>query len=117
MSFVIGYFDAYSSTKNFHLEIVPLSLARFGGERALKFRWWGMTYLLLSFVAFPVVIFLISIASPLAASIIVVLFVVLGAFVAIINSIRDCKPGRLPGPLASWKWLPSWFRSLDPYDK
>jgi hypothetical protein len=26
-------------------------------------------------------------------------------------------PGKLPGPLRTWEWLPVWLRSLEPIDR
>ena len=40
------------------------------------------------------------------------------AIVALINSLRMVKNGKfLPNFLLSWKWLPRFMRSLEPYDK
>ena len=96
---------------------VPLSIAVFGGIRAEKYRWWGVVYLVTMFLVIPVGVFGISLASPLAASIIIAVVVFAAIVVAVINQIRRCKPGILPEFLKSWKWLPIWCRSLEPYDR
>ena len=47
---------------------LPIAIAEFGGERAEKYRWWGIAYLVAMYLIVPLVVFLISLASPLAAS-------------------------------------------------
>lgn len=47
---------------------LPIAIAEFGGVRAEKYRWWGIAYLIFMFLIIPMAIFLISLASPLAAS-------------------------------------------------
>ena len=47
---------------------LPIAIAEFGGVRAEKYRWWGIAYLIFMFLIIPMTVFLISLASPLAAS-------------------------------------------------
>ena len=47
---------------------LTIAIAEFGGVRAEKYRWWGIAYLIFMFLIIPMAIFLISLASPLAAS-------------------------------------------------
>lgn len=51
--------------------------------------------------------------------ILVVLALTIGTatFVACVNQARDSKPQYVPKKLHSWKWLPVWCRSLEPYDR
>ena len=47
-----------------------------------------------------------------------IILVAIVAIVALINSLRMVKDGKfLPNFLLSWKWLPRFMRSLEPYDE
>ena len=47
---------------------IPIGVAKFCGRRAEKYRWWGAFYLITMFIAFPVLVFGISLGSTIAAS-------------------------------------------------
>ena len=47
---------------------IPIGVAKFCGRRAEKYRWWGAFYLVTMFIAFPVLVFGISLGSAITAS-------------------------------------------------
>ena len=126
---------------------IPVGIAKFAARRTAKYRWWAVNYIIGFFFVFPILFFLLSLASseavtglsarkPLTGpgyfgpgiswcvcySVFSALFliVVLSALIiASINTIRETECGKkcLPGFLLSWKWLPLACRSLEPYDK
>lgn len=95
----------------------PIRMAKFLGDTTAKYRWFAIVYMVLMFVAMPALFMGLSFAGTpyviAAAAIICILFL----FVSLVNLLRVKFPAILPGFLKSWKWLPIWFRSLEPYDK
>jgi len=96
---------------------LPIAIANFSGDEAKKYRWWAVMYTIFMFVLIPIILFAISVASVEAATAIWILIPVIMIFIATINTIREKKPGCLPPFLRSWKWLPKFMRSLEPYDR
>lgn len=47
---------------------VPIKIAKFGGKRAGKYRWWAVLYTILMFIVVPLTLFAISVGSEAAAS-------------------------------------------------
>jgi len=94
----------------------PIRMAKFLGDTTAKYRWFAIVYMVLMFMALPALFMGLSFAGPIyviiAASLICGIFL----FVTIVNLLRDKFPSILPGFLMSWKWLPVWLRSLEPYD-
>ena len=97
---------------------VPLNGAKFLGKTTAKYRWFAVAYLLVVFFIIPAIIFGLSLIRPLwvmgGILIVVRLF---AAFVVIVKILQAKKPEVLPGILRDWKFLPIYFRSLEPYDR
>lgn len=92
-------------------------MAKFLGDTTAKYRWFAIVYMVVMFIILPLIFMALSFAGApyviTAASLICTLFL----FVTLINLLRDKYPSILPEFLKTWKWLPVWFRSLEPYDK
>ena len=97
---------------------VPLNGAKFLGETTAKYRWFAVAYLLVVFFIIPAIIFGLSLIEPLwvmgGILIVVGLF---AAFIVIVKILQAKKPKCLPRILRDWKFLPTYFRSLEPYDR
>ncbi|ODN00160.1 Sodium-dependent phosphate transport protein 2B [Orchesella cincta] len=95
----------------------PIRMAKFLGDTTAKYRWFAIVYMVLMFIAMPALFMGLSFAGTpyviAAAAIICGTFL----FVSGVNLLREKRPSILPEFLKSWKWLPIWFRSLEPYDK
>ena len=94
----------------------PLPLARGLGNLTAKYRWFAMFYLLSMFFLLPALVFLLSLAGPIALYMVVVPVVFLVVIIALINLVQQNKPSWLPPALRDWKFLPLWMRSLKPID-
>jgi sodium-dependent phosphate cotransporter len=68
------------------------------------------------FVVMPGLFMGLSFAGMIYVIVAAGLLLAIFMFVLVVNLIRSKKPSWLPSFLASWKWLPIWFRSLEPYD-
>ena len=81
---------------------VPINLARYAAEMTRCYRWWAISYIIIVFIICPLFIFLISILSNLALTILIgsggIIFVIL--------------------TFLNWyNWLPKWMISLEPIDR
>ena len=94
----------------------PIPLAQRLGDTTAEYRWFAAFYLVSAFFLLPVAVFLLSLAGPAA------LYSVLGALAAAfavwgsVSLLQRCRPGWLPAPLRTWRFLPLWMRSLRPLD-
>jgi len=96
---------------------LPICLAKFCGVEAGKYRWWAFMYTASMFFIIPVGLFAISVISVPAATVVLAVTIGTATFVACVNQARDSRPQYVPKKLHSWKWLPVWCRSLEPYDR
>ncbi|CAL8126774.1 unnamed protein product [Orchesella dallaii] len=94
----------------------PIRMAKFLGDTTAKYRWFAIVYMVLMFIALPGLFMGLSFAGT--PYVIVAAAIICGTFLIVtgVNLLRVKKPSILPGFLKSWKWLPIWFRSLEPYD-
>lgn len=92
-------------------------MAKFLGDTTAKYRWFAIIYMLLMFVALPALFMSLSFAGPPYVIAAAAIICGVGLFVVLVNFMRNKCPSYLPGFLMSWKWLPVWFRSLEPYDR
>lgn len=96
---------------------LPISGAKALGIIAAEYRWFAVVYLLMAFFILPAVLLGFSFINEWLAVGIVVFFVIVALFIALITKIQRIKPKWLPTKYRSWKFLPLWMRSLKPYDK
>jgi len=94
----------------------PLPLARGLGNLTAKYRWFAGFYLVSMFFLLPALIFLLSLAGPIALYMVVAPVVFVVVAIAFLNLIQKKKPSWLPSVLRDWKFLPLWMRSLKPID-
>jgi sodium-dependent phosphate cotransporter len=94
----------------------PLPLARSLGNLTAEYRWFAAFDLVSMFFLLPALIFLLSLAGPIALYMVVVPIILLVVSVAIINTMQQKKPSWLPPFLRNWEFLPLWMRSLKPID-
>ena len=76
-----------------------------------------MFRIFLAFFVVPGIFVALSIASSVLTIIVAVGLVVVVIFAATVTHYQDTKPDSLPGCLRTWDCLPSFMRSLEPYDR
>jgi hypothetical protein len=86
------------------------------GETTARYPWFGGVYLILSFLLVPGLVFLLSMAGPLAFYPALAVAGSLTLCVLLINLLQHYATGCLPPVLRSWDFLPLALRSLEPYD-
>jgi len=94
----------------------PLPLARGLGNLTAKYRWFAGFYLVSMFFLLPALIFLLSLAGPIALYMVVVPIVFMVVAIALLNLVQKKMPSWLPPILRDWTFLPLWMRSLKPID-
>ncbi|XP_072032585.1 sodium-dependent phosphate transport protein 2A-like [Amphiura filiformis] len=99
------------------LRRVPMKLAMGLGNTTAKYRWFAAFYLIAMFFIFPAIVFGLSLASTWCLLGVGVPFLLLVAFVIIVNILQSNKPHWLPQRLRTWDFLPKPLRSLRPYDR
>ena len=99
------------------LRAVPLALAKRLGRITADHRWFAALYIALMFFLLPAAVLALSILGwhVLLAVLLPICGVV--ASVAAISVLQKRRPDLLPVLLRTWKFLPVWLRSLDPYDE
>jgi sodium-dependent phosphate cotransporter len=96
---------------------LPIRMAKFLGNKTARYRWYSVAYLLVLFVILPAVVFGLSSISRIALVVVSVPLIIILLCIAVINILQTKRPDVLPVKLKTWKFLPSWCRSLEPYDK
>jgi len=94
----------------------PLFIARNFGRKVIKYKWFSIFYLILSFFLGPIIIFGLSITNTLLMYVLVVTFVSGLVFVIFINFLQEHKPDILPYILKDWTFLPKPLRSFGTID-
>ena len=69
------------------------------------------------FLIIPGIIFLLSLAGPIAIYIVFVPFAILVLFIVILTQLQKRRPHILPVKFQSWSFLPEPLRSLEPVDR
>lgn len=95
----------------------PIGMAKFLGRTTAKYRWFAVMYMVVMFVALPSLFMGLSFAGAPYVIAVAALICSIFLFAALVNLLRRKRPTLLPRFLRSWKWLPTWCRSLEPYDK
>ncbi|XP_061164550.1 sodium-dependent phosphate transport protein 2B-like [Saccostrea echinata] len=95
----------------------PIPLAKFLGNTTAKYRWFAIFYLILMFFVFPLLVFGISLAGIEVLAGIGIPFICVLFIIGIIKVLQNKKPNLLPKKLQNWKFLPVYFRSLEPLDR
>ncbi|MAA50186.1 MAG: hypothetical protein CMP83_08425 [Gammaproteobacteria bacterium] len=99
------------------LRAVPVRAAKFLGNTTADYRWFALVYLALCFFLLPALFMGLALASSAACVVVAVTFVLVGAFVVVVNTLQARHPGALPSKLRSWDFLPLWMTSLAPIDR
>ncbi|XP_048365556.1 sodium-dependent phosphate transport protein 2B isoform X2 [Sphaerodactylus townsendi] len=95
---------------------VPIRLAKGLGNITAKYRWFAVFYLLLCFLLIPLAVFGLSMAGwPYLVGVCVPILALLVGVIAI-NVLQAKWPHVLPRCLQNWDFLPTWLRSLQPWD-
>lgn len=96
---------------------LPISMAKALGNVVHEYRWFALLYIFVAFFILPTIFVALSIAGPPAIFTVLGICLVAGIFITIVNRLQVRKSDRLPGFLRTWEFLPSWVRSLEPWDR
>ncbi|XP_066516389.1 solute carrier family 34 member 2a [Hoplias malabaricus] len=94
----------------------PIVLAKALGDVTARYRWFAIFYVVLCFFFIPLLVFGLSLAGLPALLGVLLPVVLLLLFVVVVNVIQSRWPECLPVCLRTWKFLPIWARSLEPWD-
>ncbi|KAB7506258.1 Sodium-dependent phosphate transport protein 2B [Armadillidium nasatum] len=95
----------------------PIPMCKFLGNITAKYRWFAVVYILAMFLLIPCFLLVLRAAGVEVFWTVIGLFILLGLIILAINIIQKKKPSVLPPLLQDWNFLPSYLRSLEPYDK
>lgn len=96
---------------------IPIRASKFLGSITSKYRWFAGLYIIMSFLILPAVVFGLSMAGRIPFIVVGSIFVVIVAFIVVLNILQRKKSNWLPEMLRTWNFLPKFLRSLEPYDK
>jgi sodium-dependent phosphate cotransporter len=120
LAFVYTFFNVFGVI--FWLPIpflrFPKAGARALGEMVFKYRWSLYVYMFSVYFILPIVVFCLALIPNwigLAIFGLPVIFIFLSYLILLI--LRKLCSRILPAKLKSFEWLPTWMRSLEPYDK
>lgn len=94
----------------------PLFLAIKFGNKAVKYKWFSIFYIVASFFLLPLAFYGLSLIDTILMEIIsgLVLFIIL--FVILVNYMQEHHEKMLPRILRDWKFLPKPLRTLQTID-
>lgn len=95
---------------------IPIRASKFLGSVTSKYRWFAGLYIFMSFLILPAVVFGLSMAGRIPFIVFGSIFVVVVAFIVVLNILQRKKSNWLPEMLRTWNFLPKFLRSLEPYD-
>ncbi|XP_010606777.1 sodium-dependent phosphate transport protein 2B isoform X1 [Fukomys damarensis] len=95
---------------------LPIRLAKGLGNISSKYRWFAVVYLIMLFLLTPLAVFGLSMAGWPVLVGVGVPIVLLLLLVLCLRLLQSRCPRILPQKLRSWSFLPSWLRSLEPWD-
>ena len=87
------------------------------GDTTATYRWFALVYLFGMFLVIPGIIFLLSLAGPVAIYIVFIPFAILILTIVFITQLQKRRPHLLPVKFRSWNFLPKPLRSLEPMDR
>ncbi|ODN00166.1 Sodium-dependent phosphate transport protein 2A [Orchesella cincta] len=93
----------------------PIRMAKSLGNTTAEYRWFAIVYIVMLFFLFPLLFMGLAFAGNIYVLSAVIILVTCFLFVVTINDLRQ-YPRFLPKFFHTWKWLPLWLRSLEPYD-
>ena len=96
---------------------LPIRAAKFLGNTTAEYRWFAVLYLITVFFVIPAILLALSYASAWAMGSVLIVFFLIVIFIIAVNLLQTHRPQWLPKTLRTWKFLPVWMRSLQPYDK
>lgn len=95
----------------------PIRMSKFLGNTTAKYRWFALIYLLMAFFLLPLAVFGLSQAGWEILTAVGTTFLCLILSICIIKILQRKRPQWLPKKLRDWKFLPIYFRSLEPLDR
>lgn len=95
----------------------PIPMAKFLGNETAKYRWFAIIYLVGMFFLLPGIVLGLSFAGTVALLCVGIPVLIILIAIAVIKTLQSKKPSWLPKGMRTWKWLPVWCRSLEPYDR
>lgn len=95
----------------------PIRMSKFLGNTTAKYRWFALFYLLMAFFLLPLAVFGLSQAGWEILTAVGTTFLCLILIICIIKILQRKRPQWLPKKLRDWKFLPIYFRSLEPLDR
>ena len=97
---------------------IPLKIAKSMGELVAVHKWFGLVYILMTFLILPLVAIGLSFAGMTVYTAVCIISIVFILIIVTINKLQGYQNGRfLPCSfLMTWNFLPLWLHSLEPYD-
>ena len=98
---------------------IPIKVAKSLGEVVAVHKWFGLVYLLFTFLLLPLVAIGLSFGGRRVYTAFCIIAISISCMVVTINKLQGYKNGKfLPCSfLMTWNFLPLWMHSLEPYDK
>jgi len=94
----------------------PLFIARKFGEKAVKYKWFSIFYIVSSFFFLPLMIYGLSLVNALLVYVVSASIFLITLIVVTINYLQEKRPKVLPIILRDWKFLPKPLRTLETVD-
>lgn len=98
------------------LRIMPITMAKYMGQKTAKYKWYAVMYLFMCFFVIPLLLVALSLWSIIAMGIVVGIFVVFCVFIGLLCIAQSRYPDKLPPALRTMEFLPVFMRSLEPLD-
>lgn len=94
----------------------PINTAKFLGNTTAKYRWFAIIYLFAMFLILPGSFVGLSLAGTIPLLTVTFAIILIGLIISVINIMQTRCKNRLPQKIQTWNFLPTWMRTLEPYD-
>jgi sodium-dependent phosphate cotransporter len=94
----------------------PLLVAKIFGRRVLKYKWFSIFYLILSFFLIPAIIYGLSNINTFLLYIVICVVCSMFALCILLTYLQSSCPAHLPEKLRDWTFIPKHFRSFEIID-
>ena len=94
---------------------IPLMCAEQLGSTTAKYRWFAFAYIVFIFVVSPATIFCLSLAGTEYVIMFCSTIFLFAMLICFLKLLQSCCPACLPEKLRTFKFLPIWLRSLQPF--
>lgn len=99
------------------LRTIPISMAKYMGNRTANYKWYAIVYLIVCFFLVPLLLIGLSLAHMWAMGVFVISCLLTALTMGTLSWFQANKPEKLPEKYKTMEFLPEFLQSLEPMDR